>query len=456
MPLSIIILAAGQGTRMKSSRPKVLHHLAGKPMLQHVIDNSRALEPEQIIVVIGHQAEQVRQLLDGQLVDLVEQHRQLGTGHAVAQCLDILKAGNNVLVLYGDVPMITVSTLSALLEKTQTEAVNILSFEPESSTGYGRIIRQSDNSVMAIVEEKDATDDQKKVSESNSGIMLIAGGQVKNLIAKLDNQNAQSEYYLTDVVKHAVGDGLKVIATACDDANEVLGVNNQQQLAELEQLNRLTNANSLMAAGVKLYDPQRIDIRGSLEVGNDVEIDVNCVFIGDVKLGDKVHIGANCVIENSSIGDDSNILPMTSIDSARVGAQVSIGPFARIRPGTDCADGVKIGNFVETKKAQIGLGSKISHLSYIGDTEMGSGVNIGAGTITCNYDGANKFKTVIEDDVFVGSDTQLVAPVTLARGTTVGAGSTITRDTPAGQLTLSRAKQVSLKGWSKPSKKQPD
>ena len=456
MPLSIIILAAGQGTRMKSSRPKVLHHLAGKSMLRHVIDCSRQLKPEQVIVVIGHHSQIVREHLAAQAVDLVEQRQQLGTGHAVAQCLDVLKAGNDVLVLYGDVPMINASTLSALLAKGENKAVNILSFIPIDSTGYGRIVRQPDQSVIAIVEEKDATADQRKIKESNSGIMLIAGDQVKNLIDRLDNQNVQSEYYLTDVVKYAVAEGLHVSATVCEDADEVLGVNNQAQLAEVERLYRQRQASRLMEAGVKLYDPQRIDIRGNLQVGSDVEIDINCVFVGEVTLGNNVHIAANCVIENSSIGAYSKILPMTSIDSARIGEQVSIGPFARIRPGTECADGVKIGNFVELKMAQIGLGSKVNHLSYIGNTEMGSGVNIGAGTITCNYDGANKYKTVIGDDVFVGSNTQLVAPVTLARGTTIGAGSTITRDTPADQLSLSRSKQISIKGWSKPVKKQQD
>ncbi len=456
MPLSIVILAAGQGTRMKSSRPKVLHLLAGKTLLQHVIDNSRKLEPEQVIVVIGHHSEQVRSQLAGQSIELVEQYPQLGTGHAVAQCLDVLNKGNDVLVLYGDVPMIGAETLAALLRDAQGNSVNILSFEPENSTGYGRIVRQSDNNVTAIVEEKDATEVQRKIKESNSGIMRIEGSQVKHLIGKLDNQNAQSEYYLTDVIKHAVAAGLKVAATIGDNAHEVLGVNSQTQLAEVEQYYRQLQANRLMQSGVKLYDPERIDIRGNLQVGTDVEIDINCLFIGDVRLGNNVHIAANCVIANSSIDDNSTILPMTCIDSARIGKQVSIGPFARIRPGTECADSVKIGNFVETKKSQIGFGSKVSHLSYIGDTEMGSGVNIGAGTITCNYDGANKFKTTIEDDVFVGSDTQLVAPVRLARGATIGAGSTITRDTPADQLTLTRSKQISIKGWSKPVKKQQD
>ena len=314
-------------------------------------------------------------------------------------------------------------------------------------------MRNDSGLVQSIVEEKDANEVQREICESNSGIMFLSGNQIKALVQKLDNDNTQSEYYLTDVVKHAVALNLKVNATVCGDADEVLGVNNQAQLAEVESLYRQKQARCLMDSGVKLYDPGRIDIRGSLQTGADVEIDINCIFIGDVVLGDNVRIGANCIIENSSIGKGSQILPMTSIDNSTIGEGVSIGPFARIRPGTECADGVKIGNFVETKKAQIGLGSKISHLSYVGDTEMGANVNIGAGTITCNYDGANKFKTIIEDDVFVGSDTQLVAPVKIGRGSTIGAGSTITKDTPEDQLTLSRSKQISMPGWSKPVKK---
>ena len=441
---------------MKSQRPKVLHHLAGKSMLQHVIDNSRDLGPDQVIVVVGHNSKQVRDQLEGQNIELVEQHKQLGTGHAVAQCLEVLKQGNDVLVLYGDVPMIQAETLCNLVDQTKDAAVGILSFIPENATGYGRIVRQSNHQVTAIVEEKDATAEQKNIKESNSGIMLIAGDQLRFLISKLDNENAQSEYYLTDIVKHAVHEDMNVSAFVAADAEEILGVNNQQQLAHIEALYRQRLARSLMTSGAKLYDPARIDIRGRLNVGSDVVIDVNCIFIGEVNLGNNVCIGANCVIENSTIGDDSTILPMTSIDSSMVGKSVSIGPFARIRPGTECADRVKIGNFVETKKASIGTASKVSHLSYIGDTDMGSGVNVGAGTITCNYDGVNKFKTIIEDNVFIGSDTQLVAPVTLAKGSTIGAGSTITRDTPPEQLTLSRAKQTSIKGWTKPVKKNKD
>jgi bifunctional UDP-N-acetylglucosamine pyrophosphorylase/glucosamine-1-phosphate N-acetyltransferase len=453
VPLSIIILAAGQGTRMKSSRPKVMHTLAGKPLLQHVVDAGAALGPDQIIVVVGHHSEQVRELMQDQNLSFVEQREQLGTGHAVAQCLTEFNEGNDLLVLYGDVPMITSKTLRQLHEEAGDSAVNILSFLPKNPQGYGRILRSGDGSVEAIVEEKEATDKQRNIQESNSGIMYIQGKQVRQLIEKLDNKNAQSEFYLTDVVKHCVAAGLKVMASVCPTEEEVYGVNNQLQLAEVERIYRRRQAEQLMQQGVKLYDPARIDIRGSLDVGADIEIDINCVFEGDVKLGDNVKIGANCVIRNASIGADSVIQPMTSIDEAIIGSRVSIGPFARIRPGTDCADEVKIGNFVETKKSRIGRGSKVSHLSYIGDTEMGSEVNIGAGTITCNYDGVNKFQTIIEDGVFVGSDTQLVAPVRIARGSTIGAGSTITRDTPADKLTLSRSKQITVNAWKKSTRK---
>ncbi len=453
MPLSIIILAAGQGTRMKSSRPKVMHAVAGKPMIQHVVDTSLALKPDQIIVVVGHQSGQVRDLLKDQPVEFAEQNQQLGTGHAVAQCLPALKKDNDVLVLYGDVPLITVDTLQVLLDKGVGSAVNILSFLPQDPKGYGRIQRSSDDTVEAIIEEKDASAEQQNIHESNTGILFIEGKRLRNLIDKLDNNNSQSEYYLTDVVKHSVIQGLKVSATVCLNEKEVYGINSQAQLAEVEEIYRQQQASKLMEQGVKLYDPARIDVRGVLQVGSDVEIDINCVFEGNVSLADNVRIGANCVIRNTTIGADSVILPMTSIDEAVVGCRVSIGPFARIRPGTECADQVKIGNFVEIKKSQIGVGSKVSHLSYIGDTEMGSEVNIGAGTIVCNYDGVNKFKTIIEDSVFIGSDTQLVAPVKIARGSTIGAGSTITKDTPADKLTLSRPKQVTIDTWKKPSRK---
>lgn len=456
MPLSVVILAAGQGTRMKSARAKVIHELAGKPLLQHVIDTSRALEPEQILVVIGHAADQVKDQMRGQDLDFVEQREQLGTGHALAQCIDDVTAGNDVLVLFGDVPLIRAETLSQMIEQTEQAVVCVLTFMPDSPFGYGRVIRDNNEHLRAIVEHKDATAEQLKVSECNAGFMYIRGDKLRGLVTSLDNSNAQGEYYLTDLVGIAVANGDSVAAVVCDDANEVSGVNNQQQLAAVETLYRARQVDALMTQGVKLYDPARIDIRGELSVGQDVEIDINCVFEGVVSLGDNVRIGANCVIRNSSIAAGSEILPMTSIDEAVIGRNVMIGPFARLRPGTECDDASKIGNFVETKASRIGKGSKVNHLSYIGDTEMGSKVNIGAGTITCNYDGVNKSKTVIEDGVFIGSDTQLVAPVRIARNATIGAGSTITKDTPADRLTLSRAKQVTLNAWSKPVKKQKD
>ena len=453
MPLSIIILAAGQGVRMKSSRPKVMHALAGKPMLQHVVDTCLALEPDQIIVVVGHQSERVRSMMHDQGLEFVEQNDQQGTGHAVAQCLPVLNKDNDVIVLYGDVPLISADTIRALLDKSDGTSVNILSFLPQNSQGYGRIQRSADDNVEAIVEENDASAEQKKIRESNSGILFIVGEKIGDLIGKLDNNNVQGEYLLTDVVKHAVQQGLKVVATICSENDDLYGVNNQAQLAEVEKIYRRRQAEKLMRDGVKLYDPARIDVRGTLQVGTGIEIDINCVFEGDVSLSDRVKIGANCVIRNSTIGSDSIIQPMSSIDGAVIGNRVSIGPFARIRPGTECADEVKIGNFVETKKSQIGAGSKVNHLSYIGDAEIGAAVNIGAGTITCNYDGVNKFKTIIEDGVFIGSNTQLVAPVRIARGATIGAGSTITSDTPAGKLTLSRSKQVTINAWKKPARK---
>jgi bifunctional UDP-N-acetylglucosamine pyrophosphorylase/glucosamine-1-phosphate N-acetyltransferase len=456
MSLSIVILAAGQGTRMKSARPKVIHELAGKPLLQHVVDSSRVLEPEQIIAVTGHAAEQVHAVMQGQELSFVEQAEQLGTGHALAQCLDAITPGNDVLVLFGDVPLIRAETLAQIIAAADDAVVRILSFIPENPYGYGRIVRQQDNSVRAIVEHKDANQEQLAIGECFSGIMSIRGDSLRQLVTSLDNKNAQGEYYLTDVVDLAVANGNTVSSILCTDPGEVSGVNNQQQLAAVEALYRARQVDMLMTRGAKIFDPARIDIRGEIELGRDVQIDVNCVFEGNVTLGDNVHIGANCVIRNTSIGAGSEIKPMTSIDEAVIGHGVSIGPFARIRPGTECDDEVKIGNFVETKQAHIGKGSKVSHLSYIGDTEMGSAVNIGAGTITCNYDGVNKHKTIIEDGVFIGSDTQLVAPVTVERNATIGAGSTITRDAPADQLTVSRVKQVTINSWSKPIKQSGD
>ena len=456
MPLSIVILAAGQGTRMKSARPKVIHELADKPLLQHVVDACRVLEPDQIIAVTGHGAEQVRAVVQAPGLSFVEQAEQLGTGHALAQCLDAINTGNDVLVLFGDVPLIRAETMTQVTQQFGAAAICILSFMPENPFNYGRIVRQPDGSVSAIVEHKDANEEQLGIGECFSGIMAIRGDCLHQLVTSLDNKNVQGEYYLTDVVDIAVAKGESVSAIVCEDPGEVSGVNNQQQLASVEALYRARQVDGLMTSGAKIFDPSRIDIRGEIQLGRDVQIDVNCVFEGNVSLGDNVRIGANCVIRNTRIGSDSEIKPMTWIDDAVIGSGVSVGPFARIRPGTECDDGVKIGNFVETKQARIGKNSKVSHLSYIGDTEMGSEVNIGAGTITCNYDGVNKHKTVIEDGVFIGSDTQLVAPVTVKSNATIGAGSTITRNAPADKLTVSRAKQVTINSWSKPAKQPKD
>ncbi|MGD8350948.1 MAG: bifunctional UDP-N-acetylglucosamine diphosphorylase/glucosamine-1-phosphate N-acetyltransferase GlmU [Gammaproteobacteria bacterium] len=452
--MSIVILAAGQGTRMKSSRPKVLHQLAGKPLLQHVVDASRALEPQQVIVVVGHGAAKVRETMQGQPLQFIEQAEQLGTGHAVQQCLDVIEPGNDVLVLVGDVPLIRGETLSALRAAMGDAAICVLSFLPDDPYGYGRLLRAENGDVIAIVEQKDTDAESVRIGECNSGIMIIRGDRLRDLLAGIGNNNAQGEYYLTDIVGLAADKGDRVTALACDEPGEVSGVNDQRQLASVERLYRASQASKLMQQGAKLYDPGRIDIRGSLQVGRDVEIDVNCVFEGEVVLGDNVRIGANCIIRDTRIGMDSEIKPMTSIEAAEIGRGVVIGPFARIRPGTKLADRVRIGNFVETKQSQIGEESKVNHLSYIGDTEIGTGVNIGAGTITCNYDGANKFRTVIEDGVFIGSDTQLVAPVRVEKNATVGAGSTITRDVPGEKLTISRAKQVTIEGWVRPRKKE--
>ncbi len=454
MPLSVIILAAGKGTRMNSSKPKVIHQLAGKAMLQHVVDTSCQLNPDQIIVVVGHESQQVASILEGQEVICVEQKQQLGTGHAVMQCSDMIKPGNDILVLYGDVPLITLETLQLLLStKEMQSAVSILSFIAADPTGYGRIVRDADGTVKAIVEHKDASEEVLGIRESNSGIVSIQGAEYAGLLAQLDNNNVQQEYYLTDVVKHAVASNLQVSAVICNDEAQLLGVNNQQQLAEIEKIYRRRKSLELMQNGVKLIDPDRIDIRGNVTTGQDVVIDVNCILEGEIELAQGVVIGANCILKNCRIGAGTEILPMSIIEESVIGEHNSIGPFARIRPETETLADAKIGNFVEVKKSLIGKGSKVNHLSYIGDTEMGSKVNIGAGTITCNYDGAYKHKTTIEDDVFVGSDTQLVAPVKISKGTTIGAGSTITKDTPENQLTFSRAKQVSFENWVRPQKK---
>ena len=453
MPLSIIILAAGKGSRMKSNKPKVIHEVADRPMLQHVVETSQQLQPSQIIVVIGHESLQVVDAMNNQQIIFVEQVEQVGTGHAVLQCHDALTPGNDILVLYGDVPLIKYSTLRKLVEAgKQNHAVCILSFITDEPTGYGRILRDTNQNVSAIIEEKDADETVRKIKECNSGILFIKGSEYKELLMQLDANNHQSEYYLTDVVKHAVAKKQSVVAILSEDEAEVLGVNNQQQLAQIETIYRHRKASELMTRGVKIVDPSRIDVRGELTTGADVVIDVNCVFNGRVELGNNVHIEPNCVLTNCKIGDHTIVHAMSVIESSSIGDYNDIGPYARVRPDTITGSEAKIGNFVEVKKSIIGNKSKVNHLTYIGDCEMGSGVNIGAGTITCNYDGAYKHKTIIEDDVFVGSDTQLVAPVRVTRNTTIGAGSTITKDTPEGQLTFSRARQVSFSNWVRPTK----
>lgn len=451
MTLEIIILAAGQGTRMRSSLPKVLHPLAGKPMLAHVLDTAKRLEPAAIHVVYGHGGEQVKNTINDPEIHWVEQAQQLGTGHAVEQAMPAVKEGSTVLILYGDVPLIKAETLRGLINQISS-GVGLLTVSLDNPAGYGRILRDGTGKVLAIVEQKDATTEQLKIREGNTGILACDAGQLREWLKRLDNGNAQGEYYLTDVIAMAVNDGVSVLAEVVEDEEEVAGVNDRQQLAHLERKYQLRCAAELMRQGATMLDPARFDQRGTASIGQDVVIDVGVVFEGEVIVGDRVRIGANSILRNVQIGNDVTIEPMSLIEQAKIGNQCSIGPFARIRPGTQLADKARVGNFVEIKNSVIGDASKINHLSYIGDTSMGSEVNIGAGTITCNYDGANKHRTVIGDRAFIGSDTQLVAPVTVGNDATIGAGSTITRDAPDGELTLSRSGQKTLTGWKRPVK----
>jgi bifunctional UDP-N-acetylglucosamine pyrophosphorylase/glucosamine-1-phosphate N-acetyltransferase len=448
--LNIVILAAGKGTRMYSDRPKVLHALAGKPLVQHVLDCAAALGPQQVCVVYGHGGEAVPRAMAQYGANFVLQEPQLGTGHAVQQALPHLHDGSRTLVLYGDVPLIQNSTLHQMQQAG--DGLVLLTVNLHNPTGYGRIVRNAEGDVQSIVEEKDATPELREISEVNTGILLAPTQKLREWLAKLKNHNAQGEYYLTDVVAMAVQDGVAVHTVQPAHGWEVEGINSKTQLAALERTWQQAQAAVLLAQGVTLADPARLDVRGKLECGRDVEIDVGCVFEGEVHLGNGVRIGAYSVIRDTRIAAGSHIEPFSHLDSAEIGANCRIGPYARIRPGTRLRDEVHIGNFVEVKNSEIAAGSKANHLSYIGDTTMGSRVNVGAGTITCNYDGANKHRTVIEDDVFIGSDTQLVAPVTVRRGATIGAGSTITREAPEGELTLSRAKQMTIAGWKRPVK----
>jgi bifunctional UDP-N-acetylglucosamine pyrophosphorylase/glucosamine-1-phosphate N-acetyltransferase len=449
--LEILILAAGKGTRMRSDLPKVLHRLAGKPLLGHVVDAAHALGAVQTCVVYGFGGEAVPQAMADERLSFVLQAEQHGTGHAVKQALPRLADDSAVLVLYGDVPLTHVSTLQPLVAAAQAGRLGLLTVNLAHPDGYGRIVRENGR-VVRIVEHKDASPAERAIHEVNTGILAVASRHLKRWIAELKNDNAQGEYYLTDIIALAVRDGVAVETHQPAHEWEVLGVNSKAQLAELERIHQGEVAQRLLDAGVTLADPARLDVRGTLVCGRDVTIDVNCVFEGRVELGDGVQVGANCVLRNVTVAAATRIDAFTLIDDAAIGEANRLGPFSRIRPGTRLARDVHVGNFVEIKNSEIDDGSKINHQSYVGDTTMGKRVNIGAGTITCNYDGANKHRTVIEDEVFVGSDTQLVAPVIVGRGATLGAGTTLTRDAPAGELTLSRAKQLTVSGWKRPLK----
>ncbi|RMG29754.1 MAG: UDP-N-acetylglucosamine diphosphorylase/glucosamine-1-phosphate N-acetyltransferase [Gammaproteobacteria bacterium] len=452
IPLHVVVLAAGQGTRMRSDLPKVLHRLAGRPLLAHVLETARALRPQRLVVVHGHGGARVREALDAPDIEWVEQDRQLGTGHAAACALPALGAQGVVLVLYGDVPLVRPETLQPLVAAAAAGRLGLLTARLEDPTGYGRILRDAAGQVVRIVEERDATPQERHIDEVNTGFLAAPVERLRAWLAGLDCDNAQGEYYLTDVVAAAVREGVPVEAHDAPP-EEVLGVNDRGQLAALERRYQRRQAEALLRAGITLRDPSRFDLRGRLEAGRDVEIDVGVVLEGEVRLGDGVRIGPYCILRDVEVADGACIHSHCVIEEAVIGPGVQVGPFARLRPGTRLAARAKVGNFVEVKNSEIGEGSKVNHLSYIGDTTMGRDVNVGAGTITCNYDGANKHRTVIEDEAFIGSDTQLVAPVRVGRGATLGAGTTLTRDAPPGELTLSRVPQQTRKGWKRPVKK---
>ncbi len=451
MTTEVIILAAGQGSRMKSNLPKVLHKVAGKAMLQHVIDSALAMNAEKLTVVVGHGGNKVKQAIKNK-VNWVEQTEQLGTGHAVLQAQDLISDDNICLILYGDVPMIDSKTLDNLVSQVKPDTLGLLTVEYDDPTGYGRIIRDENGAVRAIVEQKDATPEQLEIGEINTGIMAVNGNHLKKWLPALSNKNATGEYYLTDIIEMAVRNNIEVAVVKPTDKEEVKGVNDREQLAKLERWLQQRQAKELMASGATLLDPERIDIRGQLSCGKDVTIDINCIFEGDVTLADNVSIGSNCYVKNTDIGEGTVIHPNTIIEDAKIGSDTNVGPFARIRPGTELANRAKVGNFVETKKTVVGEGSKINHLSYVGDATLGNNVNVGAGTITCNYDGVNKFETQIGDEVFVGSNTSLVAPVEIGSKATIGAGSVVTKKVDQSQLAVARARQKNLNGWQRPKK----
>jgi bifunctional UDP-N-acetylglucosamine pyrophosphorylase/glucosamine-1-phosphate N-acetyltransferase len=449
--MNVVILAAGVGKRMRSALPKVLHPLAGKPLLSHVVDTARMLSPSALCVIYGHGGEMVPEALQASGIVFAKQAPQLGTGHAVMQALPHLDDNAPTLVLYGDVPLTTAKSLQRLLDIADKDKLAILTVELDDPTGYGRIVREQGN-IVRIVEQKDASAAEQTIREINTGILVAPTARLRHWLTTLSNNNAQGEYYLTDIVARAVADGVPVVSAQPDFVWETLGVNSKVQLAELERIHQRNVADTLLEQGVTLADPARIDVRGTITCGQDVMIDVGCVFEGAVELADKVSIGAHCVIKNARIATGASIKPFCHIEDATVGANAVIGPYARLRPGTELAEDVHIGNFVEVKNSQVAAGSKANHLAYIGDATIGARVNIGAGTITCNYDGANKFRTTIEDDAFIGSDTQLVAPVKVGKGATIGAGTTLTKDAPADALTVSRPKQITIEGWKRPVK----
>ena len=452
MNLSVIILAAGAGTRMRSSKPKVLHELAGIPMVEHVYNTSMTLGAKQVQVVYGHGGELLKQQCPHFNVEWALQNEQLGTAHAVQQASPNVSDDDIALILYGDVPLLNSETLGDLVKKVSANNIALLTVNLADPSGYGRIVREN-KKVVSIVEHKDASDEIKTIQEVNTGILAVRAAYLNECLNKIDNNNVQGEYYLTDIIALAVSDGNKIFTTQAINSYEVEGVNDRKQLARLERIYQRGIADKLLIDGIGLADPERIDVRGELKVGNDSFIDINCVFEGEVNLGDGVSIGAGCVIKNSTIGCDCIIKSYSVIEDAIIDKNTEVGPFARIRPGTHLKENSRVGNFVEIKNTKLGENSKASHLSYLGDSEIGKNVNIGAGTITCNYDGANKFKTIIKDGAFIGSDTQLVAPVTIGENATIGAGSTITKDTEDDVLTLSRAPQKSIKGWERPKKK---
>ena len=449
--MNVVILAAGMGKRMQSALPKVLHPLAGKPLLSHVVDTARALSPSALCVIYGHGGELVPQRLAAPDLQFARQEPQLGTGHAVMQATPWLHDEVPTLILYGDVPLTSADSLRRLLDSAGGDKLAVLTVELDDPTGYGRIVRK-EGRIVGIVEQKDASEAQRAIREVNTGIMVAPTPLLKKWLGSLSNDNAQKEYYLTDIVARAVEDGVPVVSAQPAAVWETLGVNSKVQLAELERIHQRNVANALLEQGVTLHDPARLDVRGSLACGRDVTIDINCVFEGTVELEDGVTIGAHCVIRNARIAQGAHIKPFCHIEDATVGAGSLIGPYARLRPGTELAEDVHIGNFVEVKNSTVAAHSKANHLAYVGDATIGSRVNIGAGTITCNYDGANKFRTVIEDDAFIGSDTQLVAPVRVGKGATLGAGTTLTKDAPEGKLTVSRARQVTVENWQRPVK----